>query len=221
MITIVLQRNSQLHEGLMKAAIVDLGLGNIGSLQSALKFCGYESELICEPKSIKSDLWILPGVGSYAAAMKMIMRLDMKSFLQDTSQANIFIGICLGMQLLGNSSSEGGQISRGLGLIDFEVISLKEEGWGENRLPNLGFRTTFLKDKEVFHEYDSTYPFYYVHSFVASQQTVDKSYICASFKVNNKSFVSGVRKDRIIGLQFHPEKSHLNGLKVIKNLQKL
>ena len=177
-----------------KASIIDLGLGNVGSLRAALKFCGINSELVTMPEKTSSDLVILPGVGSYPAAMKIIKERNLDEYINEITNTKLFLGICLGMQLLGTNSSEGGAISEGLDLIQFEVRSLKKIGWINDKLPNIGFHKTELWDKDLFKGFNNSYPFYYVHSYCADLDTINKENIAAVFSDGASNFVSGVRK---------------------------
>ena len=131
-----------------KITIVDYGMGNILSIQNAINFLGYESSLSEDPKSIKkSELLILPGVGSFKEAMKRLHKLKLVDSIKENILNNNgkILGICLGMQLLAKNGTEDGK-NKGIGLVDGSILSLKNKT--KNILPHIGFNE-ITSDKKV------------------------------------------------------------------------
>ena len=152
--------------------------------------------------------------------MEIINKRNLRDFIREIAVSKLFIGICLGMQLLGKSSTEGGEYTEGLGLIDYDVVSLKKIGWGSKKVPNIGFHKTLLLDNGLFAGFGESYPFYYIHSYGADPATLKPENKCATFEVDGREFISAVRERNIIGFQFHPEKSHRMALQVFSNIVK-
>jgi glutamine amidotransferase len=201
-----------------KAAIIDIGLGNLGSLVKALSFCQISPIVIKEPKDLDCNYWVLPGVGSFSEGMRRLVDAGFDGFIKEIASTEKVLGICLGMQMLGRSSTEGGEKCKGLSILDFEVVNLQDEGWTLDILPHIGYQDTYLKQIPAFKEFGNSYPFYYVHSFVAARTSVSSELECAYFESNNVKYISGVSSKNVLGVQFHPEKSHKQGLKLFSSL---
>jgi|TARA_B100000401_G_scaffold436307_1_gene379548 glutamine amidotransferase len=202
-------------------SIIDYGMGNIKSLYNCLKFLGYNPIFYSESKSIKSNICILPGVGAFNQAMKLISEKNILNSLTSyvKNEDNILMGICLGMQLFFEESSENYN-TNGLGMIKGKVKKLSTN---ENDiLPNVGWFETVIKPNKTF-DYLKDFnkqKFYYVHSYVAKPIDI-KNQIATSI-YNDKNFCAmTVKNSNIIGTQFHPEKSSKIGLDfleiIIKN----
>jgi len=197
----------------MKITIVDYGMGNIYSLQSALKFLGFDS--ICSNKSediINADKVILPGVGSFKIAMDNIIKLKIdKSIKIAVKEHNIpILGICLGMQLLGVSSTEDG-FSNGLNLFEGEVTKFIDQSV---KIPHVGFNNVnHPVNSTLFKGIKMNSDFYFVHSY---KMTTNKTN-GIGLTSNGENFVASFEQGNIFGTQFHPEKSQTNGLLLIKN----
>ncbi len=197
--------------------IVDYGMGNFRSIQSKIKMLELESEISSDPKVIeKADRLILPGVGHYGTAMKNLKDRNLFDVLREKAlvRKTPFLGICLGMQLLGTHSEEGD--AKGLGLIEFDVIRFQNS---KIRVPHVGWNDLKLEksDSILFNNVNISNTFYFTHSYHAAK--VNTQSICATTDYED-NFVSVVEKDNIYGTQFHPEKSRINGLKIIENFLK-
>lgn len=198
-------------------AIVDYGVGNLFSLSSSLKALGIESELTADPTRLQqADQVILPGVGAFGDAMKKLQATGLdQAVKQLAASGKPLLGICLGMQLLFDSSEEFGQ-QAGLGLIPGRVVSLKEafEKKGiELKVPHIGWNPITIKQTSpLLKNIQEQDQFYYVHSFYATD--------CESHLVATSEYgvsVPGiVAKDNVYGTQFHPEKSGKVGLALLQ-----
>lgn len=197
----------------MKITIVDYGMGNIYSLQSALKFLGYDS--ICSNKSediINADKIILPGVGSFKIAMDNIIKLKIdKSIKIAVKENNIpILGICLGMQLLGVSSTED-RFSNGLNLFEGEVTKFTDQSV---KIPHVGFNNIYYPDNSTLYKgIKMNSDFYFVHSYKMKTNKIKG----IGYSSNGENFVASFEQGNIFGTQFHPEKSQTNGLLLLKN----
>jgi glutamine amidotransferase len=197
----------------MKITIVDYGMGNIYSLQSALKFLGYDS--ICSNKSediINADKIILPGVGSFKIAMDNIIKLKIdKSIKIAVKEHNIpILGICLGMQLLGVSSTED-RFSNGLNLFEGEVTKFTDQSV---KIPHVGFNNVYYPDNSTLYKgIKMNSDFYFVHSYKMKTNKIKG----IGYTSNGENFVASFEQGNIFGTQFHPEKSQTNGLLLLKN----
>jgi len=196
----------------MKIIIIDYGCGNLKCVSNSLDHLGYSAEVISEYQDVETNaIIILPGVGSFKNAMKNLREKKLDELLINADKnGNKIIGICLGMQLLMNSSEEEGT-SKGLGFIDGYV-----EGF-ENKIkfniPHMGWNEANATNKDFL---DYSGDFYFVHSFFCLPS--DKSNVL--FQTNyGIDFASGItNNNNIFGIQFHPEKSQKNGLKLLEKL---
>lgn len=199
----------------MKLVIVDYGMGNLKSLTGALNHIGVQNISITNnPDEIDSaDKLILPGVGAFKLAMKNIKNLNLDKALRSNvlDKKKPLIGICLGMQLLTNSSTEGGS-SEGLQFVPGEVTRFKG---GELSVPHIGINQVnpFKGSKLYTSIPQESIDFYFVHSYKMTTN-VD---INQSKTQYISEFVSSFEKDNIVGVQYHPELSQSNGLKVLSN----
>ncbi|WP_445946106.1 imidazole glycerol phosphate synthase subunit HisH [Shewanella sp.] len=198
----------------MKLVIVDYGMGNVKSVVSAMRYLGYDDVVISNDFSIleSADKLILPGVGNYAMAMSKIHDLDLapllrKLVLQDKKP---ILGICLGMQLMGASSTEDGY-NKGLELIDAKVESFTRS---DLKIPHVGYNQIIpLENSRLFYNIKTELDYYFTHSFRMQSDTD----IGASNCVYGEEFIACFEKNNIAGVQFHPELSQTNGLALIKN----
>jgi|688.fasta_scaffold746003_1 glutamine amidotransferase len=194
--------------------IVDYGMGNIRSLSNALKFLKYNPIVTNNIKLIQnSDILFLPGVGSFAQAMKNIRDNNLEeAIIHAVKERKIpFMGICLGMQLLANNGFEDG-LTKGLGLVDGEIIELSDKTC---RVPHVGFNEVVHgNSNQIFNGINESADFYFTHSYHFKVND-NSNILCRTNYGNN--FISGVIKDNIFGFQFHPEKSQYNGLKLLNN----
>ena len=195
--------------------IIDYNMGNLASVYNACSLIDAKASIITQPEKLKDfDRIILPGVGAYADAMSHLKETGMKdAILEFAKSGKPMIGICLGMQLLFESSEEFG-LNEGLGLIDGKVVKFDKSKMHEDtKIPHMGWNTIDTQgDHTLFDGLENPY-LYFVHSYHAV--TDDKNVIGKT--TYGYEFVSAVHKDNIYGFQPHPEKSHDNGLKILKN----
>jgi glutamine amidotransferase len=186
--------------------IVDYGMGNVASVQKALSKLSFESIISRDPSDILNAAGlILPGVGSYSKAMANLHEFGLVSVLEEAVlQRKIkFLGICLGMQLLSTFGKEDGG-SKGLDFIPGRVVHFKLQ---EYRVPHIGWSKVQFENKAI-HADD----FYFIHSYHFEAENPAHIYSKTWYE---QEFVSGVQKENILGLQFHPEKSQTAGLNLI------
>lgn len=193
--------------------VVDIGIGNVGSVSKALRYLNIDFEVITSPEALdNAERVIFPGVGSFSEGSK---RLDESGFrdglLKSVSEGKPLLGICVGMQLLASVGYEGGK-SKGLALIDAEVVRLENNM--NYPVPHMGWNDVACSSESpLFDGIDTDTCFYFVHSFhMKVNESVDVSYVSYG-----KDLAAAIRKKNIFGVQFHPEKSQQAGLKLIKN----
>jgi len=189
-------------------------MGNIYSIQSALNFLGQKSEYSDCPKDIlNADKIILPGVGSFRKAMQNIKfkKLEEPITVAVQSKGIPILGICLGMQLLGNSSTEDGY-TPGLSLFEGTVEKFKTNS--NLKIPHIGYNEVIpSKDSILFKNLDEVSDFYFVHSYRMLSSITDKISTC----IYGEEFIAAFEHNNVFGTQFHPEKSQANGLILLKN----
>ena len=198
----------------MKITIVDYGMGNIKSIIGALKYLEVEEITVSNNLSelMSADKLILPGVGSFSMAMSNIKKLNIDKYLRETVivDKKPILGICLGMQLMGGSSTED-SYSHGLGFIKGSVSKFSESSL---KIPHIGFNQVKVNnDSRLFKGINNLSDFYFVHSF----RMADNINISHSTCIYNDEFIASYEQDNIAGVQFHPELSQTNGLKLLSN----
>jgi len=194
--------------------IIDYNMGNLASVYNACSKFTNKIKIVKNANEIKSlSKLILPGVGAYKDAMEHLNSNDLKSaILEFAKTQKPMLGICLGMQLLFESSEEFG-FTKGLGLIDGKVIKFDKSKINEDlKIPHMGWNKIINKENPLFIGLKNPY-LYFVHSYHII--TSEKNIIGTTNYGYN--FVSAVNKDTIFGFQPHPEKSHNNGLKILEN----
>ena len=200
----------------MRVAIVDYNMGNLASVKNALIKVGANAYIVQEADKLKNfDKVILPGVGAFGDAVKHLDQYDLKEAILDFAKSGKpLLGICLGMQLLFDKSYEFGE-HNGLGLIPGEVVPFDKSKFDHRlKVPHMGWNELFVKkETPLFKGLPKAFYLYFVHSYHAV--TIDEYVIGTT--IYGYEFVSAVQKDNIFGLQPHPEKSHDNGLKILKN----
>jgi len=200
--------------------IVDYNMGNLASVINAFKKVGADARLESDPSKLDQyDKLILPGVGAFGDAMAHLQSNSMDEAVKAYAKSGKpLLGICLGMQLLFDSSEEFGSTS-GLGLIEGKVVAFNKSKFDQTlKVPHIGWNELFVQnDTKLFDGLDKEFYLYFVHSFHAVCD--DKYAIGKTFY--GYEFVSAVQNKNIYGIQPHPEKSHENGLKIIENFAKL
>lgn len=200
-------------------AILDYGLGNLGSIANMLKVIGEKSKITNDRTVIEaSDGIILPGVGAFDAGMSKLNELGLTEIVKDESQKDKpILGICLGMQLLGRKSEEGGV--EGLGLIPFECRRFKFEENSTLKIPHMGWDVVeFKKEHPILEGLKGQQRYYFVHSYHAVCDKEENVLMTCDY---GYEFAAAVFKDNVIGVQFHPEKSHDFGLAIFNNFAKI
>ncbi len=197
--------------------IVDYGMGNLGSILNMLKRIGVEATASSAPGDIeKAEKIILPGVGAFDNGMQNIRRLGLLPVLQEKviDRKTPVMGICLGMQLLTGKSAEG--VLPGLGWLDAETIRFKfPEGSNAMRIPHMGWNTLEVeRENPLLAGLDEGARFYFVHSYHLVCHQKEDSLARTPYGYD---FTSVVQRDNIYGTQFHPEKSHRYGMKILEN----
>lgn len=202
-------------------SILNYGMGNIGSIQNMFKYLGFDSKIINTPEEVlKADKILLPGVGAFDAAMKKLKNEHFDEAIKELSDKGIpLLGICLGMQLLTNSSEEGDLI--GLGLIDAETLGFNKLNDTSKKIPHMGWNVVkpqaFNQLLKGFDEWNEV-RFYFVHSFYVKCKNRENVVLTTEYGI---SFDSMIQKDNVWGAQFHPEKSHKFGMKLFENFARL
>ena len=204
----------------MKLTIIDYGLGNLGSIQNIIRKLGYDSEVSSDYNTIKNATKIiLPGVGSFDRAMLNLEKNNFKELLKSKARGGTqILGICLGMQLLANGSEEG-ELD-GLGLIPGRVKKFVFDN-KKLKIPHMGWNTlNYNKNSPLFYGFDEFEEtrFYFVHSY--HYVPVDDLHSIAT-TFYEKPFTSSISKGTVFGVQFHPEKSHKFGMKLLRNFIEL
>lgn len=196
--------------------IIDYGMGNIASVEKAIRKIGAQVAVSGEAEIIsRASHIILPGVGAFRDGIKNLKKFGLDEILEKNvlRDKKPFLGVCLGMQLLAKKSFEFGE-HEGLGWINGEVVKLlpKDKGF---RLPHIGWDNieTVGVDRELFKNVFD-YNFYFVHSYHLARTEQD---IVTSYCDYGQKFIASIKKDNIFAVQFHPEKSQTSGLKILEN----
>jgi len=201
-------------------AIVDYNMGNLASVQNAFAKLGEETVVESDPSKFKDyDKLILPGVGAFGDAMEHLRERNMIEALKEyAASGKYMIGICLGMQLLFESSEEFGK-HEGLGLIKGHVKAFDSSKFSEPlKVPHMGWNRMFTKNHPLFENLDENHYLYFVHTYHVTCS--DEKDIIGRTNYGYE-FTSAVAHNNIMGIQPHPEKSHENGLKILENFIKL
>lgn len=196
-------------------AIIDYGMGNLHSVSKAIERLGYEAMTTDQPEQIlAADAVILPGVGAYGDAMQHLNETGLGEVAkQVAASGKPMLGICLGMQLLFETSEEYGE-HEGLGLLKGKVVRFQ----GEFKIPHMGWnKLKFLQPSPIFNGLEEGHV-YFVHSYHA--QVVDQQNLLATGDYYGP-VTAIVGKDNVYGMQFHPEKSGALGMELLRNFLEL
>jgi glutamine amidotransferase len=201
--------------------IVDYGMGNLGSVLNMFKKVGASAQISADLETIaKAKKILLPGVGAFDTAMEKINDtpglkevLDQKALKEKVP----VLGICLGMQLLTNSSEEGGL--NGLGWIPGKALHFKGRIDAALKIPHMGWNTASMQKFNALNAgYEGEVRFYFVHSYFVQAAKPENSLMKTNYGLD---FDSALVQDNIFGAQFHPEKSHKFGMKLFENFSKI
>lgn len=200
--------------------IINYGMGNLGSVQNMFKRIGVQSEICGDPEGIaKATKLLLPGVGAFDAAME---RID-ESGLTDILNKKVLeekvptLGICLGMQLMTKSSEEG--VLPGLGWLPAKSYKFNFPEDSKLKVPHMGWNRVYIKkESPLIKDLPEEPRFYFVHSYYIKCENDEDVLTTTPYGTD---FDSIVQRGNVYGAQFHPEKSHKFGMKLLENFAKL
>jgi glutamine amidotransferase len=196
-----------------RIAILDYGMGNLRSVQKALERVGAEARITGDPAEAREAAGvILPGVGAFPRAMGRVRELGLDDLVSERVASSVpVLGICLGLQLLFERSTELGG-DDGIGVLGGEVTDLEAPGL---KVPHMGWEPVrWERESELVAGLESGTPFYFVHSFAVRPEADDDVLGTAEW---GERFACAVARPPIYGVQFHPEKSSAAGLRVLAN----
>lgn len=197
--------------------IVDYGVGNLASIKNMLKKIGVACEISSDLNTVENaSKLILPGVGSFDYGMQQLRTSGLLDVLHTTviNKKTPILGICLGLQLMVKSSEEGKE--EGLGWVDAVCKKFTIDSSNRNlKIPHMDWTDiNIVKESKLFNRSTIAPRFYFVHSYHLVNQKPSDTLCTAKY---GYEFVCGVEKENIIGVQFHPEKSHQYGISLLKN----
>jgi imidazole glycerol-phosphate synthase subunit HisH len=195
-----------------RIAILDYGMGNLRSVEKALEHVGVTAQVTNDAAEVRAaDGVILPGVGAFPRAMERIRELGLDELIAERREEGApILGICLGLQLLFESSSELGGAD-GLGLLEGPVGALEAEGL---KVPHIGWEPVqWARESRLTDGIPSGTPFYFVHSFAPRPHSED---LLGSAEYGAR-FACAAERENVFGVQFHPEKSSAAGLRLLSN----
>ncbi len=196
-------------------AIIDYGMGNLRSVQKALEKTGAKAFITQKAEDLKNaDKVVLPGVGAMQPAMAKLSELNLVAAIRDAIKSGKpFLGICLGLQLLFERSSEGGNVA-GLGIIPGSV-----ERFTALKVPHMGWNQLAIKDPQLkfWKGLPANPSVYFCHSFYVKPSEAG---VIAATTEYGVEFTSAIARDNVLAVQFHPEKSQSVGLKILENFAK-
>jgi glutamine amidotransferase len=201
-------------------SVLNFGMGNLGSIVNMLRKVGAKSTLVETSQELeKAEKIILPGVGSFDHGMVLLHERGLvKALKQKVMEDRVpILGICLGMQLFGNSSEEGKL--PGLSFIKAHCVKFNLSQFEKMKIPHMGWNGIMpTRESRILRGLDLKSRFYFVHSYHLVCDEPDS--VLAESEYGDR-FVSMVQKDNITGVQFHPEKSHRFGMNFLKNFSEL
>ncbi len=196
-------------------AIIDYGVGNLASVEKAVRFIGFETEVTSDRKKIlKADAVLLPGVGAFNDAMNNLKRANLVDVINSViSEDRPFLGICLGMQMLFNTSEEGTEDVPGLKLFEGRVKQIPTDN--NLKVPHMGWNSIEIKrDCALFKDLPKNPYLYFVHSYCVDAKERDIVTATSDYGI---TFDAVINKGNVFATQFHPEKSGEVGLEILKN----
>lgn len=198
--------------------IVDYGMGNLRSVQKAFEKLNVEATICTKPEEIaNAEKLVLPGVGAFRDAIAELKSQNLvEPILEHIQKEKLFLGICLGLQLLFEISYEDGEWE-GLGVLPGKVVRFEDQP--DIKIPHMGWnQLSVAGDVPIFKDIPSEAYFYFVHSFYVVP--TDEN-VTAAKTDHGRQFVSAVAKNNLFATQFHPEKSQKYGLKLLDNFARL
>ena len=198
-----------------KIGIIDYGMGNLWSIKNAFDYLGYENHFFSDYKKIDDfSHIILPGVGAFKKAIRNLQDIKLfKPLKKIIGKKTKLLGICLGMQLLFDNSTEDG-FTEGLGLIKGKVEKFSAKELNSKKIPHVGYNQVFFKKNKVFNGIKNNADFYFDHSYRIKEYDENIFPIYSNY---GTKFLSGFIYKNIYSAQFHPEKSQSNGLLFLNN----
>jgi imidazole glycerol-phosphate synthase subunit HisH len=201
-------------------SIIDYGVGNLASIKNMLKKAGFESVLATDEESImKADKIILPGIGAFDHCMAEFNKSGLRESVEKKvlESKTPLLGICVGLQMLMESSEEG--LEPGLGWITGKAVKFKKEKLNGLKIPHMGWTNVQIVKRTALTEDLGEQPrFYFVHSYHVQPKDQADEMMTACY---GYEFTAAVNRDNIFGAQFHPEKSHKYGMKILENFGRL
>ncbi|MEO6070913.1 MAG: imidazole glycerol phosphate synthase subunit HisH [Chitinophagaceae bacterium] len=201
-------------------AIINYGLGNLSSIQNMFKRIGVDAVITKDPAEIKSaDKLLLPGVGHFKKGMENLHASGLKELLDDLvlAEKKPILGICLGAQLMTKHSEEGD--IKGLGWVDGNTVKFDSNNTNGLKVPHMGWSEINVVNQNSLLENLPNEPrFYFVHTFHFLFEAKDEVSATSTY---GYEFACSFKKENIYGTQFHPEKSHKFGMKILENFNKL
>jgi glutamine amidotransferase len=197
---------------MMRICILDYGMGNLRSVEKALEHIGASATIASDPGTVRAaDGVILPGVGAFPKAMERVRELGLDELITERRDAGVpILGICLGLQLLFESTTELGGAD-GIGLLPGEVAELEADGL---KVPHIGWSPVRWEQKSKLTDgIESETPFYFVHSFAPDPGRND----LLGSALYGARFACAAERENVFGVQFHPEKSSSAGLRLLSN----
>ena len=200
-----------------EVVIIDYGMGNLWSVKSALDFIGVETVISGDPKKITAaNILVLPGVGAFRRAMTSLNKTGISEAIVEavSRKKSKILGICLGMQLLGQSSTEDG-FTEGLSLITSKSEKFNNDHNPEVKIPHVGFNSVYFPENSIlFQQLETESDFYFTHSY---KMTLSNLKGLESKTHYTEDFLAAYENENIFATQFHPEKSQSNGLRLLHN----
>jgi imidazole glycerol-phosphate synthase subunit HisH len=201
-------------------AVIDYGCGNTYAFINAFKRLNIPASVVSTVAEVeKASKIVLPGVGSFDYVMNSFNKSGLRDIVEQKVMVEKIdvIGVCAGMQIFAETSDEGNE--KGLGWVKgkirlFDTVSIKHK----TKLPHMGWNTIRSKKSVLFNEINDESRFYFVHSYYFDNSNNDDMISTSNY---GGIFTSSVKKNNIYGVQFHPEKSHQNGLQLLKNFAEL
>ena len=205
---------------MVNVSIVDYGMGNLRSVEQALRSVAPEAEIVVTEDArviAQADRVVFPGQGAMPDCMRELDGRGLRAAVLEAARSKPFLGICIGLQMLFEHSAEGDVA--GLGLLRGEVLrfaaNMHDAQGNKLKVPHMGWNQVHhAHDHPLWNGIDQDARFYFVHSYYVKPQDTDLIQATSDYP---QPFVCAVARDNLFGVQFHPEKSHAAGLKLLQN----